>query len=144
MHTDIRRWLKLLETATPTWAYHGTLMQNIPDIAREGLRSNFRPKWSWDDSNKRRFHLLYFSLEGPGGWGKHKDYHASADELAELRFPLSALKRIRWQEDEEREERDEYYAVSRHVFAIPPAQIEIEYHNAWLPLLTFYPKHFYE
>jgi hypothetical protein len=71
----MRQWMILIEAET-RWGYHGTLMKHVPSIARVGLQSHYRPKWSWDDSNRRKFHMLYFSLIGPEGWGVHHDHGA--------------------------------------------------------------------
>jgi hypothetical protein len=143
--TDIRQcidFVRLYEAETK-WAYHGTLLEKVPLIVRYGLQSNHRPKYSWDESNTRKFHLLYFSLKGPAGWGVQKDHHAKPHEIVELRFPLLALRRIRWQEDEERLERDEYYAQSRHEFNIPSEQIQILY-DEWMSIQSFYQTHYWD
>lgn len=90
------------------------------------------------------FHLLYFSLQGPHGWGVQRDHKAKPHELAELRFPLTSLKRIRWQEDDERPERDEFYAESRREFSVPPDQIEILREGEWMPIRLYYRDHYWD
>lgn len=148
MAHDLRRWIDatvvMLTEASDGWGYHGTLLDHIPSIVKFGLQSNHRAKWSWDDSNRRKFHLLYFSLTGPQGWGRHRNLRAQPHEVVELRFPLAALGRIRWQEDEEREQRDEYYAVSRHDFRLPPEVLEIQYEEQWISVVDFYREHYWD
>lgn len=140
----MRSFIQIVESAQESvqWAYHGTNLSKLDSIARFGLQSNFRPKWDaegqWEDRTKkqRRFHLIYFSLKGPGDWGSNHDPHGE-DANVELRFPLAALGRAKWQEDEGRPGRDEYYAVSSREFAIPPSLIEFEHDGRWIPLSEF-------
>jgi hypothetical protein len=142
---DARLATSILEVqGSVVWAYHGTLLDHIPSIAQLGLQSNYRAKWSWDDSNNLKSHLLYFSLKGPDGWGKHQDYKARPHEIVEIRFPLTSLRRIRWQEDDERPERDEYYAESRRKFVIAPNHIDILYDDTWIPIKIFYRDYYWD
>lgn len=134
----MREFITLIEEASrDQWAYHGTLMGNIESIARYGLQSNLRAKWQSGRENPsaKRFNLLYFSLEGPDEWGS---IHGDDDQLAELRFPLSALNGVKWVEDEQRPQRDEYYAVSSKEFAVPPKHIEILRGENWKSLVDYY------
>jgi hypothetical protein len=54
------------------------------------------------------------------------------------------LKRIHWEEDADRENRDEYYAVSRREFTISPEHIQIQRGEIWMPIHTYYHDHYWD
>jgi hypothetical protein len=134
------------------YCYHGTPLANIPSIVQFGLSSHLRPKYSanWSAgkpltrSEARQYELLYFTFE-PVDWGTH--HHRGPAK--NLRFHINALPRgVKWQEDETRGQ-EEYYAISRQEFSIPPQALEIWYQPprgklVWIPVIEYYNRYYHD